>query len=39
MLEARRRLVHAGTAQQESSWTRLMFAMEYTGREKLMVLL
>ena len=28
-----------GIAQQESSWTRLMFAMEYTGREKLMVLL
>ena len=39
MLEARRRLVQAGTAQQESNWTRPIFAMEYTGRKKLMVLL
>ena len=38
MLEARRRLVHAGIAQLESNWTRPIFAMGYTRRKKLMVL-
>ena len=38
MIEDRRRLVHAGTAQPESNWNRPMFAMGYSRRKKLVLL-